>query len=86
MADKIRKRKTKRNAQIYLLRREGWCYRQLSEQFKISMTRVVQICKDLEAKEAAGTLPSFDGNVWNQLNMEKMDKMMAKEAAGDSIH
>ena len=81
MAEKIRKRKTKRNAQIYLLRREGRSYRQLSEQFKISMTRVVQIIKAEEAKEAAGKSPSFDWDVFNQLNMEKLDKLMAKEAA-----
>ncbi len=79
MAEKIRKRKTKRNVQIYLLRREGRSYRQLSEQFEISITRVVQICRYWEEKEAAGIHPPFDWDVLNQLNM-------AKEAAGDTIH
>lgn len=47
---KKRNRKTKRNQEIYALRKEGAHYRQIAERYGISITRVRQI---IEAQEAA---------------------------------
>lgn len=47
---KKRNRKTKRNKEIYALRKEGAYYRQIAERYGISIIRVRQI---IEAEEAA---------------------------------
>jgi len=48
---KVRDRKTERNKEIYALRKSGVIYRQIAEQFGISIIRVRQIIEAEEAKK-----------------------------------
>ena len=77
-----RNRKTRRNKNIYALRRIGISYRVIAEYHGLSIIRVRQI---IEAQEAAGIYPEFDWNEWNRQNMEKLAKRMEQEAADAAI-